>query len=277
MILLRLLALPFLAAACCLSVSSARAETYELVVVPQFQAVEIHRDWQPLIERIGALSGVRLKLKHVRSIPEFETEFQRGIPDFAVMNPYHAVMAMQAQGYVPLVRDGRPLTGILVVRKDGPVQSLAALSGKELAFPAPNAFGASLYMRALLQEEQKLRITPRYVKTHSNVFRSVLLGEVPAGGAISSTLAQEPAAIRDRLQILFETPGVPAHPLVAHPRVPEAVRKAVAEAFVKLAAIPDGKVLLAACQMPEPVAADYARDYLPLERLNLNRYVVRSD
>ncbi|MDQ5946748.1 MAG: hypothetical protein QG619_2178, partial [Pseudomonadota bacterium] len=115
------------------------------------------------------------------------------------------------------------------------------------------------------------------VKTHTNVFRAVLLGEVPAGGAVNNTLAQEAAAIRDRLQVLYETPAVAPHPLAAHPRVPEAVRKAVAEAILKLAAIPDGKALLAACQMADPVAADYNRDYLPLERLNLNRYVVRSD
>lgn len=273
MMLYRLLALLALAAAALV----ARAETYDLLVVPQFQATEIHRDWQPLVDRIRALSGVSLKLRHVRSIPEFETEFMRGTPDFVFMNPYHAVMARQAQGYVPLVRDGGRLTGILVVKKDGPVKSLAALSGKELAFPAPNAFGASLYMRALLQEEKGLQITPRYVKTHSNVFRAVLLGEVPAGGAVNSTLAQETEAIRDRLQVLYETPGVAPHPLAAHPRVPEAVRKAVADAVLKLASIPDGKILLAACQLPEPVVADYSRDYLPLERLNLNRYVVRSD
>ncbi|MDQ5879087.1 MAG: Phosphate/phosphite/phosphonate transporter substrate-binding protein [Pseudomonadota bacterium] len=273
MIVSRLLALLVLAAFALV----ARAETYELLVVPQFQATEIHRDWQPLVDRIRALSGVSLKLRHVRSIPEFETEFQHGTPDFVFMNPYHAVMARQAQGYVPLVRDGGRLTGVLVVKKDGPVKSLAALSGKELAFPAPNAFGASLYMRALLEEEKGLQITPRYVKTHTNVFRAVLLGEVPAGGAVNNTLAQEAAAIRDRLQVLYETPAVAPHPLAAHPRVPEAVRKAVAEAILKLAAIPDGKALLAACQMADPVAADYNRDYLPLERLNLNRYVVRSD
>lgn len=259
------------------TVAAVRAETYELAVVPQFPAAEIQRDWQPLLARIRESSGVDLKLRHARSIPEFETQFMHGTPDFVFMNPYHAVMARQAQGYVPLIRDSARLTGILVVKKGGNVRSLADLAGKELAFPAPNAFGASLYMRALLQEQHKLTVTPRYVKTHSNVFRTVLLGELPAGGAVSSTLAQEAPAVRERLQVLYETPGVAPHPLAAHPRVPEAVRKALASAILHLGETADGKALLSSCQMPNPVTAEYVRDYQPLERLNLGRYVVRSE
>lgn len=257
--------------------TAAGADTYELLVVPQFQAAEIQRDWQPLIQRIRELSGVELKLRHVRSIPEFEAAFLRGTPDFVFLNPYHQVMARQAQGYVPLIRGGGRLTGILVVKKGGSIRTLADLAGKELAFPAPNAFGASLYMRALLQEQHGLQITPRYVKTHGNVFRTVLVGEVPAGGAANSTFALEAPAIRERLQVLYETPGVVPHPLAAHPRVPEAVRKAVASAILHLGETIDGKAQLSACQLPDPVSADYERDYQPLERLNLERYVVRSE
>lgn len=252
-------------------------EVYELTVVPQFSATEIHRDWQPLLERLQAMTGLRLKLRHARSIPEFEADFSRGGPDLAYMNPYHAVMARKAQGYVPLVRAGRSLAGILVVRKDGNVRKLADLAGSELAFPAPNAFGASLYMRALLKEGHGLRVVPRYVKTHSNVFRAVLAGDVPAGGAIRSTLAQEPEAIRERLQVLFETPAAAPHPIVAHPRVPEKVRQAIAEAILRLRESEGGQKLLADCQLSDPVRADYGRDYQPLERLQLEKYVVRSE
>jgi hypothetical protein len=55
-----------------------------------------------------------------------------------------------------------------VVRKDDPIKSAGELDGKEVAFPAPNAFGASLWIRALLAEREKIRIVPAYVKTHSN-------------------------------------------------------------------------------------------------------------
>jgi phosphonate transport system substrate-binding protein len=37
---------------------------------------------------------------------------------------------------------------------------------------------------------------------------------------------------------------------------------------------PSMKALLDRVQMPNPVPADYARDYKPLEKLNLEKYVV---
>jgi phosphonate transport system substrate-binding protein len=131
---------------------SGEAPTYSVYVVPQFQPVEVHRTWGPVLARIGQEMGVRFELKTAKDIPAFEAEFKAGTPDFAYMNPYHAVMARRAQGYVPLVRDVTPLSGIVVVRKDDPIKSVKELQGQEIAFPAPNAFGASLWIRALLSE-----------------------------------------------------------------------------------------------------------------------------
>lgn len=259
------------------SASGAEAREYGLAVVPQFPAAEIQRRWQPLLDRLAERTGIRLKLLHARSIPEFEQAFLRGTPDFAFLNPYHAVMARTGQGYVPLVRDGTPLSGILVVRRDDPVTTLRELDGRTLAFPAPNAFGASLYLRALLAEEAGVRIVPRYVGTHANTYRHVILGDATAGGGVNNTLANESEEVRQRLRVLYETPGVAPHPLAAHPRVSTGVRQAIADALLGLAASEDGRRLLAAVQMPQPRFADYARDYLPLERLRLERYVVPID
>ena len=260
-----------------LAVCAGEQRSFSFAVVPQFTAAEIHRDWQPLLERLREMTGIEFKLRLSRSIPEFELDFQRGAPDFSFLNPYHAVMARRSQGYVPLLRDSKLLTGILVVRRDDPLASVRQLDGRELAFPAPNAFGASLYLRALLAEEFHVAIKPRYVKTHGNVYRHVIMGEVAAGGGVNNTLEHESADVRGRLRVLYESPGVASHPIVAHPRVPEAVRNALSEAILRLAADPAGAALLAAVQLPRPVAADYARDYRPLEKLNLERYVVSSE
>jgi phosphonate transport system substrate-binding protein len=243
-------------------------------VVPQFTALQVHTDWTPLLERLSRDSGVPLTLKIYQSIPKFEADLLKGVPDFAFMNPYHEVMARRAAGYVPLVRDSKPLTGVLLVRRDSPIQTLKELSGGKLAFPAPNAFGASLYMRALLAEQEGITIEPVYVKTHSNVFRQVILGEVNGGGTVNSALLREPAAVIEQLRVIFETPGVAAHPLSAHPRVPQAQLKSVTEAMLRLRHDAAAAPLLQAVQMATPVAADYARDYQPLERLKLEKYLV---
>jgi phosphonate transport system substrate-binding protein len=272
----------FLSAVCFLwmlplAVFAGEGRSFTFAVVPQFTAAELHRDWQPLLQCLQEMTGIELKLRLSRSIPEFEQDFQRGIPDFAFVNPYHAVMAKRSQGYLPLVRDSKPLTGILVVRREDPLKTVRELDGRELAFPAPNAFGASLYLRALLAEEFKINVTPRYVKTHSNVYRHVIMGDAAAGGGVNNTLNHESAEVRGHLRVLYESPGVASHPVVAHARVPESVRKAVTEAILRLAADPASAALLATVQMSRPVVANYERDYRGLEKLKLERYVISAE
>jgi phosphonate transport system substrate-binding protein len=129
-------------------------------------------------------------------------------------------------------------------------------------------------MRALLAEQEGVKIEPVYVKTHSNVFRQVIVGQAVAGGTVNSALQREPGAVIEQVRVLFETPAVAPHPLAAHPRISEAKRKAVTQAILKLRDDPAAAPLLQAVQMTAPVAADYGRDYRPLERLKLEKYLV---
>ncbi len=250
------------------------AQTFTVAVVPQFPAEEIFRDWTPVLKEVSRLTGLDLKLKTYASIPEFETAFLSGEPDFAYMNSYHAVMAKKAAGYTPILRDDATrLTGILVVRKDSPITRVQELEGATLAFPSPNAFGASLYIRALLTEEYKINFKPEYVTTHSNVYRHVVTGRVPAGGAIRKTLAEETPELQAQLRVLYETPSTYSHPIAAHPRVPAQAREAVLQAFLTLGANPAFAEQLKAIQLPKPVKSDF-KDYAPLEKLGLEKFVV---
>ena len=254
--------------------ASATESVYTFAVVPQFPASIIQRDWAPLLERVGKIAGVRFQLKLYASISDFEKGVLAGEPDFAYMNPYHAVMARKALGYTPLLREWkRQLVGILVVPKESPVQTVRDLDGKVVAFPSPNALAASLYMRALLAEKEEINITPVYVKTHSNVYRNVLLGKAVAGGGVNKTLKKESQALQAALRILYRTPGIAPHPVCVHPRVPEDLSQRFVSAFQNLAEDESGKVLLGRVSIPHPVTADYQRDYEPLEDLGLENFL----
>lgn len=245
---------------------------YSVSVVPQFPAPDLARTWLPILERLGQQVGARFELKVARDIPAFEADVRDGHPDFAYLNPFHQVRARRAQGYVPLVHDSELLTGILVVRRDDPIRSKAELAGRAVAFPAPNAFGASLLLRAQLDEVDRIRIEPVYARTHTNAYRQTLLGKTAASGGLRATLAREPAEVQAGLRILYETPGSPSHPLSAHPRVPKALQEAVQAAWLQLAQDPTLKTQFAAIPMSKPIKSDQARDYAPLERLKLDRY-----
>lgn len=259
--------------AACLGDAKA-TRVFSIAVVPQLAPVLTYARWAPILEHIGRRTGQCFELEVPHTIPAFEKLLFMGKPDFAFANPYHEVMARRRQGYVPLLMDGRErLSGILTVQADSPIRDVRELHGKEVAFPAPNAFAASLLIRAQLAR-QGIRIQPVYLRTHAQVYRAVAQGDKPAGGGVNNTLQREDEALRNSLRVLYETPQFAPHPLIAHPRIPLAAREALVSTFVSLAASEAGQALLDAVQIPVPTRADYRRDYAPLESLGLERFVV---
>ncbi len=244
-------------------------------VVPQLPPSTLFSRWAPVLEAIGKATGLCLELRLAPTIPAFEQELLSGQPDFAFVNPYHLVMARRQHAYLPLIRDGKvPLSGVLVVARESGLNDLRQLEGKTIALPAPNAFAASLLIRAELANKG-IRFTPLYVKTHANVFRSVALGDAPAGGAVNNTLEREPESLRAQLRVMYQTASYAPHPFIAHPRVPAALRDKLTQAFLQLATTEAGQKLLDGIQIPKPVSANYAQDYAPLERLQLDKLVVK--
>lgn len=262
-LLLALMSLPF----------GVSAREYSFAIVPQYTVTKVYTSWKPVLAELQRSTGHNFKLLVYPSFREFETDYLNGVPDFVYFNPYHQVVGYKAQGYIPLVRDGeRKLTGIIVVRKDSGIDSIAQLQGKEIAFPAPNAFAASLYMRALLQEKEGLKFNARYVLSHSNSYRHVYSGQAMAAGGVMSTLNTQPALIRDTLKVIYQTPDYPPHPIAAHPRVPVEDRKAVTDTLLAMRYSSNGLRQLAGIQMTYPMLADYQHDYAQLGRLGLERY-----
>lgn len=252
-------------------------EEISLAVVPQLTPTHTHRDWKPFADRLGRETGLVIKVQVFRTFDEFETSLANGQAELAYMNPYHQIMARQAQGYVPLVRDSaQQLIGVLVVAQSSPIRSVRELHGKTIGFPDPNAFAASLYLRALLREREKISFTARYLTTHGNVYRHVIVGNIEAGGGVNRTLTRERPETREALRVLYETPAIPSHPLSAHPRLPAATREAIIKAILAMADTEEGRALLKTIQLDKPVRADFARDYQALEQLHIDRYHITT-
>jgi len=254
----------------------AEEKVYKVGIVPQFEARRLHSIWRPILNYLEKETKYKFEIMGSPSIPDFESEFMQGDFDFAYMNPYHLVLANESQGYKPLLRDvGRTLYGVLVVKKDSQINEVSQLDGQVLAFPAPNALGASLQMRQELNDIFKIKILPRYVKTHDSVYLNVLLGEAIAGGGVQKTLNRQRPEFKEALKIIHKTKPVAPHPLSVHPRVPEEVSKVVKSAFLKLSQTLEGKNLLAKIPMKK-VGEASMDDYMPLKDLGLERFFVKS-
>lgn len=264
----------FVAHGACLGDRSS-AQVLKVYIVPQFTATQIYTRWVPILEQVGKISNQCFELVVPTSIPQFEKDLLDGKPDFAYMNPYHAVMKWRSAHYIPLIASSDPIYGILAVAKTSQLANIKELAGGRIAFPAPNAFAASLLIRATLAKDG-VPFEPVYVKTHSNVYRSVVRGDVSAGGGIQSTLMSEPSELKSELRTLMETKRYTSHPFSANSRVSDHVRKKVQTAFLEIDQAPEGADLLKNAQLTKPMIVSYKVNYEPLESLNLERYVVKS-
>lgn len=273
-LLCRAMAILWLAA---LSAGQVRAErAYTFGVVPQFEPRKLSAIWAPILAELEKRTGLKFEMIGSSRIPEFEAEFMAGHYDFAYMNPYHAVVANRSAKYQPIVRDGSDaLFGILVTAADNPMKGVGELNGKTVAFPAPNAFGASLLMRAELEQKYHVKVKPLWAQTHTSAYLNAALGKVDAAGGIMATLKQQPQDVQDRLRIIYETRRVAPHPIVAHPRVAAGDREKVRKALLEMGTTEAGQALLAAVPIRRVTSASFA-DYQELTRMGLDAYYVKG-
>jgi phosphonate transport system substrate-binding protein len=253
-------------------IAAAEPASYSFGVAPQYDQRKLAAIWQPILDQLERRTGLHFILAGVPHLQEFEKRFLAGQYDFAYMNPYHAALATQRQGYQVLVRDqGEDLYGVIVVRQDSPIRSPRQLHGKTVAMPSPNSVAASMLVRADLARTFHVTITPRYVQTHTSVYLQVAQGLVDAGGGTNSTLSEQPENLRRRLRRIHETVHLPPHPVMAHPRVPAAVQLKVQQAMLDMGGTGAGRALLAAVPIVR-IGPASAWDYVVIEQLNLGEF-----
>ena len=247
-----------------------KAAIYTFGVVPQFEQRKLYAIWSPIIAELSRRTGLSFKLVTTLTIENFEKEFVSGGFDFVYMNPYHV---LKAKSYLPLVADTTPLRGILVVRQDSPIQRLKDLEGKEVAFPSPNALGASLLMRADLERLHHVKVKPLYVKTHSSVYLHVVEGLTIAGGGVEKSLKEQNPVIRSALRVLYTTREMTSHPVAAHERIPSTEREKVRQALLAMDATPEGRALLAKIPTTQLISVSI-NNYKKMREWGLDAYWV---
>lgn len=245
-------------------------------ITPLKAASKLAEDWQPLIAEVGKRAGIELVFRTAANVPAFGERLAQGEYDIAYMNPYHYAMHSAKPGYRAFAREqGRPLAGIIIVRKDSPYRKLADLSGRTVIFPTPLAFAASLLTQAELQR-QGVVIDARYVQSHDSVLHGVASGGFDAGGTIAKIIDSADAKLAGELRILARTEPYRSHPFAAHPRVPEETVKKLSAAFLSLSQDETGRRLLdrIAFKGLEP-AVD--KDYNDIRRLDMSRLIDNVD
>ena len=219
---------------------------YTFAVVPQFHSQTLFKTWTPILKQLSAETGIKFKLTGHSTFAGFENELRTGKYDFAYVNPYHAVMAnkTEKQKYHAILSDTEhEAQGILVTKKTGNV-NIGALRGSEIAFPSPNTLASSILMRSDLKRKYKLDVKPQYLKTHADVYMGIYKGTYKAGSGVVRTFDKLNPRIKSQLKIVHRTEKIPAHPVIAHSKIPQSVKDKVIAAFEKMSKNPKMKSML---------------------------------
>ncbi|MGE5505251.1 MAG: phosphate/phosphite/phosphonate ABC transporter substrate-binding protein [Actinomycetota bacterium] len=264
---LSVMAAVLLAAPQCL----AAEPVYSFGVVPQFDQRKIYAVWKPLLDELERRTGAHFNLISPSSVTQFERDLAGGEYDFVYANPYHIVRQLTRQGYVPLVRDEIPVTGLVVVPKDSPITTVHQLQGKVMAVPSPNAVGASLLVRTDLRRLFGIEVRPFDARTHTSVYLHVANRLVDAGGGVQKSLQEQSADVQGALRVIYRTREMPSHPVCGHPRVPAPLRDQVRRSLLEMDASPEGHALLAPVPVTRLVTAAND-DYRPLIAWGLDEF-----
>lgn len=254
---------------------ASRIQQYIFGIAPQHNPQKLLEVFSPLIEHLNAkLAGqeVEFKLEASHSYEEYLSKLKGGTFHFALHNPYHTVFSVK-HGYAIIAKyiDDGDFCGIILVRKDSDIHSVADLKGKTVSYPAPTAMAATLMPQMFLQEHglkvmQDVRNV--YVGSLESSIMSVFLGQSAAGTTWPPpwrSFQKERPDIAEKLEVKWQTEPLPNIGIVARKDVPPALVSTVADVLFGLKETPAGRKVLRQISCPGFEPATEA-SYEPVRR-----------
>jgi phosphonate transport system substrate-binding protein len=228
-----------------------------LGLAPQQDPAKVYKMMQPFVQYLEREVGYKFTFETAPSIEEFQRRVLDGRYDLWWGNPLTYVQVSRTIGYVAIARDTTRIAGLLVTRKDGP-GAAKDLTGKKVAFSAPDAIGGTLLVRDYLiangVPSDGIKIV--YTGTHDSAYRAVIDGHADAAGGVPRSFNALEAADRERLQVIARTVEVAPQPFAVHPRLYRPWVVKIQRALVKLNWVPEGKDILNTMQFKEIVVSN---------------------
>lgn len=221
------------------------AEPMAFGVLNQRSALLTAQYWNPILTYVATKSGVPLQLRMGRTAPETTAMTVRG--EFAFVYTNHLFTPRRDRlGFRVLARPATAgIRGAIVVAEASPIQSLAALADQEVAFPSPEAFvGYWLPMDALLKAG--IKVKAGFAGNQEGAMAQLKVGRVVAAGVNATVMENYGRREGFRYRTLWRSEPYLDLAIMANPQVPRDKAEAVRQAFVGMAADPDGRRILEA-------------------------------
>lgn len=239
-------------------------------VLPLQNPVSLAHMFIPLCARLSRALHRPVVFATAPDFTRFMTRANAGRYDIIFLNPY---LYRQVRGYRAVVRiKGLPFVGVLIVRRDSPIQTLtaAALAGRTIAFPDRRAFAATLMVKEYLRAhgivvDRDMR--PLYLRNQDSVILAVARGLADLGGTWPWSLDQEPPAVRARVHILARTPAGPEMPIAVRDTLSAATVRIIRRTLIDLRRRTGGRKILRGLHMPAGFVAVRPGAYAHVPRL----------
>lgn len=223
----------------------ADGKPYSFGVLNQRSAVLTAQYWNPILAYVSQKSGLTLELKMGKTAPETSAMIGRSEFDFVYSNTIFTPTNAPA-GYRVFARPiEAAIQGQIVVAANSPVHTLKDLDGKEMGFPSLAAFvGYAVPMNALLREG--VRVTPVFAGNQEGIMGQLKASRISAAGVNSEVMRDFGRREEFAYRVLWSSEDYLNLPISARPDIAEKKVEAVRNAFLGMAADPEGLKILQA-------------------------------
>ena len=215
-----------------------------LAIHPYLPAAEIQTRFGPFAAFLSREMGRPVTVRIGTNYAEHEAAIGNNQVDIAFLGPAPYIQVVRRFGAKPLLArfevDGQTkLYGVIAVRKDSKITTLAGLKDSRIAFGDPESTMSHIVPRYLLISAgiTDRAIRHKFLGAHKDVAMAVLAGDFDAG-AMKKEVFDELAP--RGLRALATTPGVPDHLFVTRADMPASDVKRLRAAMLRLKDQPDG-------------------------------------
>jgi len=228
-------------------------------VLNQQSAMLTAERWNPILRYVSTVSGVPLRLRIGPTVQATDGMMGRSEFDFIYTN-HNFRPEYDGLGYRVIARwAGEPIRCVIAVTVDSPVQVLAELAGKRVAFPSADAFvGYAVPTFAL--KNARVRVEEVFAGNQEGAIAQLKVGRVAAAAVNSRFLVQYSEREGVRFRELYVSEPYPELAVVVNPRVSPVTVEKVREALLGMKSDPGAAELRQLTKSPgfEPaIDADY--------------------
>ena len=206
---------------------------------PKYNPRIMYQLYQPFADYLSENTPYQFEIKLSRSYQETIDRFGRGEVLIASCGPVPYIKAKEKYGVKPILRalnkDGNPFyRGIIIVRKDSPIQRLSDLKGKSFAFgQVLSTAGHIVPQYHLVKAGVHSRDLKHYsfLRHHDSVVQAVLKGQFDAG-AVKDVVAYKYE--QEGLRFISVTDPIPTVLITARSDAPKELVESVRVALLKL-------------------------------------------